>query len=31
MGSFATKTAAQQYLADFKRETQLQAIVAPSK
>ena len=31
MGSFATKAAAQHYLADFKRETQLQAIVAPSK
>jgi DedD protein len=31
MGSFPTKEAAQRYLADFKRETQLQAFVATSK
>lgn len=29
MGSFATKEAAARYLADFKRETQLQAFVTP--
>jgi cell division septation protein DedD len=31
MGSFPTKDAAQRYLADFKRETQLPAFVAASE
>jgi DedD protein len=31
MGSFPTKDAAQRYLSDFKRETQLPAYLAPSK
>jgi DedD protein len=31
MGSFPTKDAAQRYLSDFKRETQLQAFVAASE
>jgi cell division septation protein DedD len=31
MGSFPTKEAAQAYLADFKRETRLDAFVAPAK